>query len=144
VSAADEQPSGGGAAATPATDGRGPPLSQEFFLRVNDFIQMANRIEHRYDTHHAQLAFLHAFARYSGHHYRTTATVDNAANREAFAEYFGGCVKELIVGHLEDMAGAPAADAGAATLAADDVAAAPADEATPANHPTPTPTPGTE
>ena len=26
-----------------------PVLSQEFFLRVNDFIQMANRIERRHD-----------------------------------------------------------------------------------------------
>ena len=37
--------------------------SEEFLVKVNDFIQMANRIERRYDTHHAQLAFLHAFAR---------------------------------------------------------------------------------
>ena len=111
--------------------GGGQPLSQEFFIRVNDFIQMANRIERRYDTHHAQLAFLHAFARYSGHHYRTTATVDNAANREAFAEYFGGCVKELIVGHLADMVGAPAADAGADAPAAGGDATLPATDATP-------------
>jgi hypothetical protein len=83
-------------------------------MRVNDFIQMANRIERRYDTHHAQLAFLHAFARYSGHHFKTTATVDDAENREAFAEYIGGGVKQLILGHLEDMVGGPAAEAGGA------------------------------
>ena len=123
---ADEQPAavepGAGVAAStgaPVAVGsesfrNGPPLSQEFFLRVNDFIQMANRIEKRYDTHHAQLAFLHAFARYSGHHFRTTTTIDDAANRAAFAEYIGGGVKQLILGHLDDMAGAapatPAAD----------------------------------
>jgi hypothetical protein len=118
VSGDAQDPAGTGAAQAPAAGdaprGSGPPLSQEFFMRVNDFIQMANRIERRYDTHHAQLAFLHAFARYSGHHFKTTATVDDAENREAFAEYIGGGVKQLILGHLEDMVGGPAAEAGAA------------------------------
>ena len=113
---ADEQgtpdASGGPAAVGANTAARsGPALSQEFFLRVNDFIQMANRIERRYDTHHAQLAFLHAFARYIGHHFRTTTTVDDAENREAFAEYIGGGVKQLVLGHLADMVGEPAAAA---------------------------------
>jgi hypothetical protein len=113
-----DQPAGD-AAATPSNDGRGPALSQEFFLRVNDFIQMANRIERRYDTHHAQLAFLHAFARYSGHHFRTTTTVDDEENREAFADYIGGGVKQLILGHLADMAGGPQAGAPAAADSTD-------------------------
>lgn len=80
-------------------------ISPEFFVRVNDFIQMANRIERRLDTHHAQIAMLHAFARYSAHHYRTSAKTDDAANREAFAEYIGAALKQLVVGHLEDIAG---------------------------------------
>jgi hypothetical protein len=101
-----DQPAGD-AAATPSNDGRGPALSQEFFLRVNDFIQMANRIERRYDTHHAQLAFLHAFARYSGHHFRTTTTVDDEENREAFADYLGGGVKQLFLGHRAALSGGP-------------------------------------
>jgi len=131
-----QDPVGGAAdpAAAPAATplrGSGPPLSQEFFMRVNDFIQMATRIERRYDTHHAQLAFLHAFARYSGHHYKTTASVDDATNREAFAEYIGGGVKQLILGHLDDMVGGPAA------------AAAAAGEAAPASD-VQTPTPGAE
>ena len=80
-----------------------PEVSQEFYIRVNDFIQMANRIERRYDTHHAQLAFVHALARYSGHHFRSTVAIDDEANREAFAEYIGSVVQRLVKVHLEDM-----------------------------------------
>lgn len=83
--------------------------SPEFFIRVNDFIEMANRIERRFDTHHAQLAMLHAFSRYSAHHYRTTAKGDDAQNREAFADYIGGAVKQLVLSHLDDMSGPAAA-----------------------------------
>ena len=108
-----------------------PVMSQEFFLRVNDFIQMANRIERRHDTHHAQLAMLHGFARYSAHHYRTmSADKDDAENREAFADYISGAVKQSVIGHLEDMAGpAPVRAATAATEPASDASADPADDA---------------
>ena len=82
-----------------------PEISPEFFLRVNDFIEMANRIERRFDTHHAQLAMLHAFARYSGHHYRSTAKVDDAENRLAFADYVSALVKQVVLNHLDDLAG---------------------------------------
>jgi hypothetical protein len=92
-----------------------PALSEEFFLRVNDFIEAANRIERRFDSHHAELVMLHAFARYSAHHYRLTAKDDDQAGREAFAAYIARGVDELIVGHIADLAGeprpAPAADA---------------------------------
>lgn len=81
-------------------------VSQEFFIRVNDFIEMANRIERRFDTSHAQIAMLHAFARYSGHHYRSTAKTDDAKNREQFAEYMSQAVKQLVLKHLDDMVGA--------------------------------------
>lgn len=102
--------------------------SQEFFLRVNDFIQMANRIERRYDSHHAQLAMLHGFARYSAHHYRSTsADNDEAGNREAFADYIGGAVKQLVLGHLDDMVGP--APAQAATVASDTAPGASVDPA---------------
>lgn len=100
-----------------------PPLiSQEFFLRVNDFIEQANRIERRHDTHHAELAMLHGLSRYSAHHYRSTTSHDDAANRAAFAEYIGNTVRQLVAGHLDDMLGQPAApaadaDAGAAPVA---------------------------
>lgn len=80
-----------------------PEVSQEFYIRVNDFIQMANRIERRYDTHHAQLAFVHALARYSGHHFRSTAKIDDEANRDAFAGYIGSVVQRLVKAHLDDM-----------------------------------------
>ena len=82
-----------------------PEISQEFYIRVNDFIQMANRIERRYDTHHAQLAFLHGLARYSAHHFRSTAKIDDAANRDAFAEYIGSVVQRMVKEHLNDVAG---------------------------------------
>ena len=108
-----------------------PVMSQEFFLRVNDFIQMANRIERRYDTHHAQLAMLHGFARYSAHHYRTTsAAKDDLENREAFADYIGGAVRQSVIGYLEDMVGpAPVRAETAATEPASDASADPADDA---------------
>lgn len=82
-----------------------PEVSPEFYVRVNDFIEMANRVERRFDTHHAQLAFVHALSRYSGHHYRSTAKVDDAANREEFAEYMGKVVQKLVLAHLEDIGG---------------------------------------
>ncbi len=114
---------------SPPQDGARVPQvpSQEFFLRVNDFIQMANRIEKRYDSHHAQLAMLHGFARYSAHHYQvTSAANDHADNREAFADYIGGAVKQLVLGHLEDIAGpapapaaAPDSEAASAAVAGD-------------------------
>ena len=86
-----------------------PEVSEEFFLRVNDFIEMANRIERRFDTAHAQLAMLHAFSRYSAHHYRSTAKIDDGDNREAFADYIGGAVKQLVLEHLEQISGPAAA-----------------------------------
>lgn len=90
----------------PAEPAKAPPeVSQEFYVRVNDFIQMANRIERRYDTHHAQLAFMHGVARYSAHHFRTTAAIDDAANREAFSEYIGSVLQRMVKAHLDDVAG---------------------------------------
>lgn len=86
-----------------------PEVSQEFFIRVNDFIEMANRIERRFDTGHAQIAMLHAFARYSGHHYRTTAKTDDAKSRQQFARYIGQAVEQLVLSHLDDMVGSSAA-----------------------------------
>ena len=103
-------------------------ISQEFFVRVNDFIEQANRIERRYDTHHAQLAMLHGLSRYSAHHYRSTTSHDDAANRAAFAEYIGNTVRQLVAGHLDDMLGQPAAPAAGA-------------DATPAAAPAATPGP---
>jgi hypothetical protein len=97
-----------------------PVISQEFYIRVNDFIQMANRIERRFDTSHAQLAMLHAFARYSAHHYRTTASTDDADNREAFADYIGGAVKQLIGDHLTEIAGMASAASAPAQTPTDD------------------------
>jgi hypothetical protein len=82
-----------------------PEVSPEFFIRVNDFIEMANRIERRFDTHHAQVAMHHAFSRYSAHHYRLTATHDDEKNREAFAEFVGAAVKHLVQSHLTEMLG---------------------------------------
>lgn len=91
--------------------GTASAVSPEFFIKVNDFIQMANRIERRLDTHHAQLAFLHAFARYSAHHYKTSASSDDELNRKSFANYTAGAVEQLVLQHLEDLAGPSAQQA---------------------------------
>jgi hypothetical protein len=90
-----------------------PEVSQEFYIRVNDFIEMANRIERRFDTAHAQVAMLNGFARYSGHHYRSTVKLDTRENREQFADYIGNAVKNLVLTHLENMTGPPNAGTGA-------------------------------
>ncbi|HMB55646.1 MAG TPA: DUF3144 domain-containing protein [Arenimonas sp.] len=89
-------------------------ISQEFFIRVNDFIEMANRIERRFDTAHAQLAMLHAFARYSAHHYRTVVKADSEAEREQFADYVGLQVKNFILHYSSEMIGAAPAAGSAA------------------------------
>jgi hypothetical protein len=77
----------------------------ELFIRVNDFIQMANRVEQRFDSGHAQVAMAHAFARYSAHHYRSTVKEDSAAEREAYAKYIGDMIGAMVSDHLADVAG---------------------------------------
>ena len=89
--------------------------AEEFTIRVNDFIEMANRLERRMDTAHAQMAFLHAFARYGAHHYHSTVTEDSAQEREAYAQYLADSVLKLVQFNLEQMrpsqaAGEPAAE----------------------------------
>ena len=91
---------------TPA-DARPPQFPEEFLIRVNDMIESANRIERRLDTAHAQMVMLHAFSRYSAHHYRSTAAKDDSEGREAFAAYIARGVEELIVGHIAQLAGPP-------------------------------------
>lgn len=86
------------------------PLPREFVLRVNDFIEMANRVERRFDTSHAHFSMLHAFARYSGHHYRSTTEQDTLQSREEFADSLCSVLKESILGHLADMAGTTPAE----------------------------------
>lgn len=90
-------------AATPAI--QTPEISQEFFIRVNDFIEMANRIERRFDTQHAQIAMLHAFARYSAHHYRTVVEADSADERAKYADYITTLVRHFIEHYTQDLSG---------------------------------------
>jgi len=89
-------------------------VSEEFIIRVNDFIQMANRVERRFDTAHAQMAFLHAFARYGAHHYFSTVKEDGAQEREAYAQHIADSVLKLVRHNLEQMRPAQAADEPAA------------------------------
>ena len=86
--------------------------SEEFLLRVNDFIEMANRLERRFDTPHAQMAFLYAFSRFSAHHYFSTVKQDSDEEREPYAGYLGGAVVHLLNENFKQMRGA-ASDAGA-------------------------------
>jgi hypothetical protein len=81
------------------------PPPREFYDDVNNFIDMANRIEKRLDSHHAQLALMHAFSRYAAHHYCSTAKVDNVVQREAFASYVTKGVVQLVMENLNSMAG---------------------------------------
>jgi hypothetical protein len=91
---------------------RAPDVSEELFLRVNDFIELANKIGRRYDTTHAQVALTHAFARYGAYHYKTMVKNDSPEERAAYIEHVADSVKTLLAGHLRDLAGEPAADAG--------------------------------
>ena len=94
-------------------DARQPQISEEFLIKVNDIIESANRIERRLDTAHAQMVMLHAFSRYSAHHYRSTARLDDLEGREAYAAYVARGVEELIVGHIAQMVGPPQPASGA-------------------------------
>jgi hypothetical protein len=78
--------------------------SPEFFADVNRFIDLANGVEKRLDSHHAQLAFMQAYSRYAAYHYCRTATVDNAVQRQAFADYVSKGVVALVTDHLNQMA----------------------------------------
>ena len=91
-------------------DQRPLQVSEEFLIKVNDMIESANRIERRLDTAHAQMVMLHAFSRYSAHHYRSTARLDDQGAREAFASYIARGVEELIFSNIEQLVGPPQPD----------------------------------
>lgn len=101
----------------PQAAARPQEISQEFYIRVNDFIEMANRIERRFDTQHAEVAMLHAFARYSAHHYRTVTKADSQAERDQFAAYISTEIKHFVSKHVDDMIGPPPAAPAADTAA---------------------------
>jgi len=84
--------------------------SDEFLVKVNDFIEMANRIERRHDSAHAQMAFLYAFSRYGAYHYFNTVKADTPEEREAYVGYLGGAVVHLLRQNFQQMRGP--ADAG--------------------------------
>jgi hypothetical protein len=86
-------------------------VSEEFFIRVNDMIEMANRIERRLDTHHAQMVILHAFTRYAAHHYRSTVKQDSERERAEFVTYIGNKAAQMILAQMEQLSG-PAPDLG--------------------------------
>ena len=88
-----------------------PDVSEELFIRVNDFIEMANKIGRRYDTTHAQVALMHAFARYGAFHYKSTVKADSPEERAAYIEHVANAVKTLMAGHLRDVAGELPTDA---------------------------------
>ena len=80
-----------------------PAVSPEFFIRVNDFLAMARRIERRHDSHHAELTLMHAFARYSAHHYRVVVKEDSAEERGKFADYIADQSRLFVLNHLAEM-----------------------------------------
>jgi hypothetical protein len=92
-----------------------PQVNEEFFIRVNDLIEAANRIERRYDSEHAELVMLHAFARYSAHHYLLRVQGDSFEQRDAYAIHVANSLGKLVMGNLEQMSGlAPGSEAAAA------------------------------
>lgn len=90
-------------------------IHPEFFFRVNDIIEMTNRIERRLDSNHAELVILHAFSRYSAHHYRQVVKpeADSAEERARFADYISAEVRAFVLKHLEDLTGTSQAQAAA-------------------------------
>lgn len=90
-----------------------PQINPEFFVRVNDILEQANRIERRLDSNHAQLVMVHAFCRYSAHHFRQVVKpgTDSAEERGRFADYISAITRESILKHLDDLAGTPGAQA---------------------------------
>jgi hypothetical protein len=70
--------------------------SEEFLVKVNDFIEMANRIERRHDSAHAQMPLHYAFSRYGAYHYFNTVKADTPEEREAYVGYIGGAVVHLV------------------------------------------------
>lgn len=97
-------------------------LSEEFYIKVNDILERANRIERRFDTHHAELVLLHAFSRYSAHHYLSTEKQDSDARRMEYAAYIARGVEELVYGHIKHMAGEPKSDGPGAAAGAEPAA----------------------
>jgi len=95
----------------PTLRSKAPDVSEELFLRVNDFIEMANKIGRRYDTTHAQVALTHAFARYGAFHYKSTVKNDSAEERTAYIEHVVDKVKTLMARHLRELAGEMPTDA---------------------------------
>ena len=79
--------------------------SEEFMARLNDMLELANRISRKHDTAHGQVALAHALSRFSAHHYRHTVKNDSADERKAFAEYMGSMVAHLIQQHMPAMVG---------------------------------------
>ena len=86
------------------------PIPEEFVIKVNDFIEAANRIGRRFDTAHAQMVLLHAFSHYGAFHYLSTVKEDSADERAAYIDYLGKAVQQLLASHIELLKGAaPAA-----------------------------------
>jgi len=80
---------------------------------------MAQRIAKRYTMAHAQMVLLHAFARYSAHHYLATTKDDSPEMREEFGRYLGSVLGDLFQQNVKGMSEArAAADAGTGAPAA--------------------------
>ena len=92
--------------------------SPEFYDRINDMLKAARRIERLHDTHHAQLVMMHALARYSAHHFLTTAGKDDEHGRLEFAQYIATGVEEFVLTHLVQMRGPAPTAAGESDVAA--------------------------
>ena len=75
----------------------------EFIERMNQFLRLANRLERRYDTQHATLVFLNAFARYSAHNYLSKVQEDTPEERQAYLDYIGRFYVDMTRRNMDDI-----------------------------------------
>lgn len=79
-------------------------VSPEFFARVNEILAAANAVAKQHSIPHAQMALLHAMARYGAFHYLRATEEDSAELRESFSRELGNLLSDLVARNIKDMA----------------------------------------
>jgi hypothetical protein len=88
-------------------------VSPEFFARVNEILAAANSVAQQHSIPHAQMAMLHAMARYGAFHYLRATEEDSAELRESFSRELGNLLSDLVARNIKDMAASARGAAGA-------------------------------
>jgi hypothetical protein len=79
-------------------------VSPEFFARVNEILDAANSVAKQHSVPHAQMALLHAMARYGAFHYLRATDEDSAELRQSFSREIGNLLSDLVARNIKDMA----------------------------------------